>query len=410
VRALLLASVAAALSLQAQPRVQAFKLPNGLRVLHLEDHEHPLVRARLRLGIEPSDTPPGRQGLPLLAQRMFVRSEVANMKAEELDRLLEDSGIQSSASLMQGGLEWRVVARSRDQDRSFGLLADRLLRTIFDPSGMETQRLATWRQEARKDDDPFARLRLALAQDPDSKPTFASLGTITWEDLLTFRAKVFRPDRAVLVLHGDLGLEQAKRLVLLSLGSWTTQEPPLPLDPAARPSNQPAAPESPLRIAAPGAGNRIQAVAAPPSQLAPETVLLLSLLIQGNASLHPVRLEADQDGIVATHDPQTGASGPGAWSLLHERLEVLRRRGFTQADLDHARTAWQASRQLDSLHPETQMDAALAEATGRGATLEHMKSVSLEMLNEGLRLWLAPARIRSGAAGDPAWLKTLPKP
>jgi hypothetical protein len=406
VKAFLLASLAAALSLHAQPKVQAFKLPNGLQVLHLEDHEQPLVRARLRLVIEPSDTPPGRQGLPLLAQRMFVSSEVADMKAEELHRLLEESGIQLSTSWMPGGLEWRVVARSRDQDRALGLLADRLLRTIFDPSGMETQRLASWRQEARTEEDPFARLRRALAQDPDSKPTFASLGAITWEDLLTFRAKVFQPARAVLVLHGDLGLEQAKRLVLLSLGSWTAQDPPLPSDPAGKPASA----DGPLRIVALGAGNRVQAVVNPPSQLTPETVLLLSLLIQGNTSLHPVRLEADPDGIVATHDSPTSASGPGDWSLLHERLEVLRRRGFTQADLDHARTAWQASRQLDSLHPEAQMDAAMAEATGRGATPEHLKAVSLEKLNEGLRLWLAPARIRSGAAGDPAWLKTLPEP
>ena len=216
----------------------------------------------------------------------------------------------------------------------------------------------------------------------------------------------------VLVLHGDLGLEQAKRLVLLSLGSWTVQAPPKPTDPpSARPSNQPlAAPAGPPRIIAPGAGIRIQAFAVQPSQLTPETRLLLRLLIDGNATLHPVRMAAHQGGLVATLDAEADASGSGAWSLLHERLEALCRRGFTSTDLEHARAVWQASRSLDSLHPEAQVDATLAEAMGRAVTMEGMKAVSLEKLNEGLRSWLAPANLRSGAAGEPAWLKTLPKP
>ena len=76
-RALALAGLVLVLSLQAQPRVQPFILPNGLRVLHLEDHEHPLVRARLLLRIEPGDTPRGRQGLPQLMLRMLGHSETA---------------------------------------------------------------------------------------------------------------------------------------------------------------------------------------------------------------------------------------------------------------------------------------------------------------------------------------------
>jgi len=411
-RALLLTTGIAALSLQAQPRVQTFTLPNGLQVLLLEDHEHPLVRVRLHLKMEATGTPAGHQGLPLLVMQMFAHSDVADLKVEEFNRLQEESGIQLSHTLKPDGLEWQLVARSRDQDRALGLLANRLLRTVFDPSMLEIQRLACWRQENRQADDPHTRLLQALAQNPDSKPTLTTLGAISWEDLLTFRAKVFRPDRAVLVLHGDLGLEQAKRLVLLSLGSWTVQAPPKPTDPpSARPSNQPlAAPAGPPRIIAPGAGIRIQAFAVQPSQLTPETRLLLRLLIDGNATLHPVRMAAHQGGLVATLDAEADASGSGAWSLLHERLEALCRRGFTSTDLEHARAVWQASRSLDSLHPEAQVDAALAEAMGRAVTVEGMKAVSLEKLNEGLRSWLAPANLRSGAAGEPAWLKTLPKP
>ncbi len=405
--------LASALFLQAQPRVQEFTLPNGLQVLHLEDHEHPLLRARLYLRLESGDVPAGRQGLPLLFDRLFDHAETADLKAGELDRILEDSGIQLTQCPEVGGFTWRLVARSLDQDRAMGLLADRLLRTLIDPSNLEAQRLACRRLLERPEGSPHAQLRQALIQDPASRPTLNSLNAIKLEDLLAFRAKVFRPDRATLILHGDLGLEQAKRLVLLSLGSWTAQptlspgKPP-PSSPASTPS--PSTPVDAPRIPAPGAGIRVQAVASQPADLAPEAAELLNLLIPGDGSLLPVQAAIKDGYLVATLDGAVGTSGSVVWSLLHKRLEAIRLRGFAQADLDRARVAWFARRSLDSLHPEAQMDRALAEALGHGVAEDRMKAMSSEALNSGLRNWLDPAKLRVGASGDPEGMKTLPDP
>jgi len=401
-RRILLASLAAALTLQAQPGPQRFTLPNGLRVIHLEDHEHPVVRVRLHLGLEPGDTPPGRQGLPLLAMRMFLHSDAADLKADGFDRLLEDSGILLSSDTEPGGLAWRLAARSRDQDRALGLLADRLLRTVFDPTVLETQRLACWRQVEQLDTPPFQRLEVALLQDPGACPTIASLGAITLEDLLVFRAKVFRPDRALLLIHGDVGLEQAKRLVLLSLGSWTAQEPPRPVEPpaAAPPGVAPGLATDPLRIPAPGAGLRIQALLPLPSGLAPEAASLIALLIPGEPTVFPATIAWRPEGLLATLDAGLEMTGAAAWSLLQERLESLRRRGFTTSDLERARTAWTAGRSLASLDAEAQLDAALAQAAGRAATLDRMKALTLDQLNAALRTWLDFGKFRRGTAGS----------
>lgn len=413
-RILLPLLLGASLSLQAQPRVQNFNLPNGLRVILLEDHEHALVRARLQVRIQPGDVPPGHQGLARLTMGMFNHSDAADLTDQELDQRLDDAGIQLTSSAEQDQLEWQVVTRSREQDRAMSLLADRLLRSMFEPSQLEAQRVACWRQVEGREDDPHTRLSQALAASPESTPSLASLGAITWEDLLSFRARVVRPDRAVLVLHGDLGLEQAKRLVLLTLGSWTTQEPspgihqpagdPTPTVAAKEPSK--ALPTFPTA----GAGLRVQAVAPQPPGLAPELVRLLSLLIPGDGSLYPVGVVADRGCLLATFDAAPSSSGSSAWTLLHDRLASLRLRGFNQADLEHARRAWAAGRSLESLHPETQMATALDEAMGRTVTLERLKAVSLEALNAGLRAWLDPSHLRSGAAGSPELLGTLPKP
>ena len=403
-RRVLLASLIATLALQAQPSPQRFTLPNGLRVIHLEDHEHPVVRVRLYLSLRPEKTPAEHQGLPLLAMRMFMHSDAADLKAETFDRLLEDSGIQLSSRVAPGGLEWRMAARSRDQDRALGLLADRLLRTIFDPMVLEVQRLACWRQLVRLDAPPFQRLEDALLQDPDARPTLHSLGAITLEDLLAFRARVVRPDRALLLIHGDVGLEQAKRLVLLSLGSWTVQGHPKSVEPpiAAPSAVAPGPAANPLRVPAPGAGLRLQALLPQPSGLAPEAASLIALLVPGEPAVFPATIAWRPEGLLVTLDAGPEMAEATAWSRLQERLAALTQRGYTAADLERSRTAWAASRSLASLDAEAQLDKALAQATDHGATLDRMKALTLEQLNAALRTWLQPGRLRCGLAGSGA--------
>jgi predicted Zn-dependent peptidase len=343
---------------------------------------------------------------------MVDHAETANLKADDLDRMLEDSGIQLTQSQEVGGFNWRLVARSRDQDRAMGLLADRLLRSLFDPSLLEIQRLACRRQLERPEGSPHERLRQALTQDPASRLSLSSLKAITLQDLLAFRAKVFRPDRAILMLHGDLGLEQAKRLVLLNLGSWTVQEPPAPGHPPSRPASAPppSVPVDSPRISVPGAGVRVQVVASRPGELTPEAAELLNFLVPGDMSLSPVQATMEDGCLVATLDGDVGTSGAIVGSLLHERLKAFRRRGFAQADLDRARVAWFARRSLDSLHPEAQMDRALTEALGHGVAEDRLKALTLDALNLALRDWLDPANLRMGASGDPGDLKSLTTP
>lgn len=374
----------------AQNGPQAFSLPNGLRVLLLEDHERPLVRAQLHLPLGP-EARSIRPGLAPLLQRVLAHSGAGVQEAQDFDRTLEGTGIRLALSLREDGLDWTLLARSRDQDLALGLLADRVLRPIFDPSALEAQRVACWR--ACEEAAPEVRLRQAL--EPGwalQAPTLEALVAITYEDLLAFRAQVVRPDRALLILHGDLGKEQAKRLVLLSFGTWTALAAPPPSTPPA-PALPPAA--GPVRIAAPGAASRALATAAAPEGLAPEDAVLLALLLPADAALRPVQIQIEGSTLVATLPSE--ATAESAEALLRQRLQALRQRGFSEADLQRARAAWSAGRSLVSLHPEAQMEEALAEALSRAPSPARMDALTLEALNDALRRWLDPARLRTGA-------------
>jgi hypothetical protein len=136
--------------------------------------------------------------LPERFLRLLDRADRGDRKILECDRDLEAQGIQLVSTASPEGLDWHLLARSRDQDRSLGLLGDLLLRPILDPGA--------WKNPCG----------------------------VSWKELQAFSRKILRPDRAILVLQGDLGLEQAKQLALLSLGTWTASPmaPPPPPPPA----------------------------------------------------------------------------------------------------------------------------------------------------------------------------------
>ena len=400
-KALLLALLAAA-TLQAQPRPHTFTLPNGLRVVHLEDRERPLVRVSLLLRVLPSDTPPGRPGLALLAGRMLTGP--GGPRTEAVDRDLEAAGIRLDTASAPEGLTWKLAARNREQDRAMGLLAELVLRPVLNP-----QHLAACRADCMKDlfqrgASPGDRLREALAWDPAERPTEATLLAIGPEDLATFQQRVFRPERATLILHGDLGIEQAKRLVLLNFGSWPAG-PTTPVTPPAAPPKMLQA--QPVLIPRLGPALRIQALAPVPGDLRPEAAALLSLLVPGNPLLAPLRATWEGAGLTLTLDT-TAPGAREAWALFFGRLAALAQRGFTPADLDRARRIWGASLSLDTLNPEAQMARAQAALEGRLPTQEALGALTLQDLNADLRRWLTADRLRVGAIGPAGTLEALP--
>ncbi len=383
---------------------QTFTLPNGLRVVHLENHEHPLVRVLLWVPLEPSDVAPGHQGLPDLTLRLLNRSPAGELKADTFERSLAAAGIQFDATCTQDHLEWRLLARSRDQDQALGLLAERLARTALDPALLERERLDCWREREGLDLPPRERLARLLRLDPTHRPTAFSLGSISFEDILAFRARVLRPQRALLILHGDLGLEQAKRLLLLNLGAWTSgaleSRPPAPFTALA-------VPPDPIRITTGEAGLRLQAWAPCPAEVSPESAALLRLLVVAEPVTHGIQHRVEASGLEWTLEAGVASTPAQALAQLQAEVEALRQRRFNKADLEQARRVYLAQRPLEALHPEAQLATALANATGTGVALGRLQNLRLEDLQADLARWLQPANLRIGALGPVEALKAL---
>jgi predicted Zn-dependent peptidase len=383
--------------LAAQAPTRTFTLPDGLRVVLREDQGRLLFRARLRLALRPGDLPPGKEGLADLALRMMDRGEAGQLGPAAFDRALDESGIRLTRTLSADALTWDLLSRSRDQDRALSLLANRVLRPVLDLAALEPERLACWRDQEASLASPEARLRAALGLDGPPPATEQSLGQLTFADLETFLRRVLRPDRALLVLEGDLGLEQAKALVLLSLGTWTGA--PLPPDPPV--PSAPAAPAA-VRIPAPGEPLRIEAAVRPPADLDPALRELVLLLLRNDPRLAGLLAPEAPGGTLRFTLRAPGLDVDAALAILRDRLAALAPGGCTAADLDRARTAWAEARRVRLLHPEALLAGDLQEAEGLAARPGAVAAATPEALRAAMVRWLDPARIRWAVVGDPA--------
>ena len=202
------------------PKVQTRTLPNGLRLILIEDHALPLVAVRAVVGVDSLNDPVGKEGLYVLTTGM-LREGTTSMTAEQL----------SSASSALGNvvLPLRFTTISQNFERSLALMADMLAHPAFPQPALDRLKatLAATQQRFLQaaatvpnkiflvqlfgSDHPLARATSALD---------ASTASITRDELQHFHETFFRPNNTTLIVVGDVREQDAVAAVASSFGSW----------------------------------------------------------------------------------------------------------------------------------------------------------------------------------------------
>jgi len=394
-----------ALNLPAQvpAQVQSFQLPSGLRCLLLESHELPLIRMELVTRWERSELPEGKEGLGgFLGLAMAAGGAGANSRPA-FNRALDGLGMSFTFKPEVGAFRWSVTADSRSQETAMELLADAVVRPALDGPLLEAQRQLLVKQAAARtpQDQAIARFSWNLGE-PGTllPPAAAALDRIEFQDLLDFRRRVIRPEGSTLALYGDLNLAQAKQLVLMHLGVWGPgAQAPVAALPSPRSTVQPGPEPRLLAALATPVGTELWAGAPRPAGWdQPGVEALLPILLARTAGSHfgqlamsflpsggrgPLLIKAraaqgDRDGLVAG---------------FTAGLERLRRVGFSADELALALVQWKAENSALPLHPERLL-RGLLDGRLDPALARSVEAVTLPALNQALKAWLDPARLR----------------
>jgi zinc protease len=242
---------------------------NGVRVIVMPDRRLPLVSWSVTTRRGSHADPKGKEGLASLTGDMLRRG-AGGATFAELNNELESRGITLEVS--DGGDYSRVSGSSTSENLEHGLRRTRdvLLSPAFPADEFEKLKQQSIESLVLSLDSPstVAGNDLDAALFGDSplgrSPTPASVKSITLDDVKAFYKSAFRPQDAVLVISGDVSVEQGQKLAQELTQGWEAGELPpvaydLPKPPAKRKIllvDRPSGKQSVVRIGIPAYTNK----------------------------------------------------------------------------------------------------------------------------------------------------------
>ena len=222
----------------AFPPFQETTLPNGLKILVVESHKQPVVSISLSFPAGAAYEPEGKEGLADMVAGLLTKG-AGTRTAEEIAATVEGAGGSLFASGGNDFLRVSATTLTPKLDLAFELLADVVMRPTFPESEIEllrTQTLSSLQVELSQPSSIASRafFKAIYGDHPyGSQATPASVRSITRQDLVTFHETRLAPSGSLLVLAGDINLDQARRLAIRAFQGWlgtppTVRRPTIP--------------------------------------------------------------------------------------------------------------------------------------------------------------------------------------
>ncbi|WP_077920914.1 pitrilysin family protein [Spirosoma sp. 209] len=198
---------------------EQFTLDNGLRVFVHEDATTPLAAVNILYNVGSRDEDPGRTGFAHLFEHlMFGGSQHIPSYDEPLQRV----GGENNAFTSPDITNYYITLPAANLETAFWLESDRMLSLSFDPQVLEVQRKVVIEEfKQRYLNQPYGdvwlKLRpLAYQQHPYQWATIGKdishIENATLDDVRAFFFRYYLPNNAVLVVAGNVTVEEVKQL------------------------------------------------------------------------------------------------------------------------------------------------------------------------------------------------------
>jgi zinc protease len=192
-------------------------LPNGLRVVLLENHEVPVINLQVWYHVGGKDELPGHTGFAHLFEHLMFKGS-AHVGPDEHSRIIEAVGGFDNAETGDDTTNFFETFPSNYLERVLWLEADRLGSLNVDEANFKSERqVVEEERRVRVDNQPYGSieedLRAAAFTEHGYHHTpigsIADLDKATLEDVRNFFNTYYKPNNATLVIVGDFNSDQA---------------------------------------------------------------------------------------------------------------------------------------------------------------------------------------------------------
>ncbi len=248
---LMLASVQDTLSAQPASRVAEFTLSNGMRGVVIPDNRAPVVTHMVWYRVGAADEPRGVSGIAhFLEHLMFKATE--KIAAGEFSKIVSRLGGQDNAFTGHDATAYfQRVAKDR-LPTVMKMEADRMVNLKLAEKEVLTERdVILEERRSRIENSPSAildeQMSAALYQShPYKIPVIGwehEMAQLSPEDALSFYKQHYAPNNAILVVSGDVTVDEVKKMAETAFGG-------IPSNPAIKARKRPTEPEhrAPRRV------------------------------------------------------------------------------------------------------------------------------------------------------------------
>ncbi len=213
-------------------------LPNGLKVVFLEDHSTPVVHLQVWYHVGSKNERPGRTGFAHFFEHMMFKGS-KNVEAEGHPSYISSVGGQSNAFTNEDATVFWETVPAQYLPLVLWLEADRMASLKIDERAFKNEReVVKEERRMRIENQPYGRLQEIIADQtfvahPYKHPVIGSmkdLDAASVDDVREFFQTYYVPNNATAVLVGDFDSKEALALVTQYMGRVPASDKPVPRD------------------------------------------------------------------------------------------------------------------------------------------------------------------------------------
>ena len=208
------------------------ELANGLVIFLEEDHELPLIDGTLRLRGGQRDQPADKTGMEEIYADVWRTGGTLAKTGDELDDFLEmrAARVEASPGIDSTSLSWSSL--KEDFDQVLPVVLDLLEHPAFRPDKIDLSKKQFASLISRRNDDineiaQRESTRLAYGREnPYARmPEYATIASVTRDDLLSWHKRIVAPNNMILGITGDFDAAAMEAKLREAFGNLSRQKP-----------------------------------------------------------------------------------------------------------------------------------------------------------------------------------------
>lgn len=222
-----------------QPQPKRVQLANGMVIFLMEDHELPLIHGSARIRGGARDVAADKTGLAGIYGSAWRTGGTESKTGDQLDDFLEARAARVETGAGDDSMNVSMSVLKGDFDTVFPIFVDVLQHPAFRQDKIDLAKTQATTSISRRNDDAkgiadreMSKLGFGADSPYARVPEYATVNSVSRDDLVAFHKKYVHPNNIILSFVGDFDAAAMEKKLQAAFGSW----PKGPQAPAAAPT------------------------------------------------------------------------------------------------------------------------------------------------------------------------------